>query len=361
MTSAFDQYATGDVGLRQVLGDVTERGLTTVGGPNTPSKPLSMSQLARLLKHPFYKGVVRYKGVEYPGNHEPLVGVALWQRVQEVFIQRQTAAEKQRKHNHYLKGSVFCGRCGSRLIVSKPTNRHGATYEYFVCIGRHQKRTDCTLQSLPIDQIERKVIDLYVEQQPSISEIADLEEIIRTEITQSQEAAERDQAWARRRIQTIKDKQTKLLEAHLADAVPLDVLKRQQERLSADLADAEGVLESTHQTVDNLDEALASALSLIRRLASAYRLAEPAIRRGFNQAIYKAIYLDDEDNISGEFTDEFKAMFPIEDIVATPPLSESAKQNPDHQYGRGLKMLQMVGPVGIEPTTFGLKVRCSAD
>jgi len=285
MASAFEQYATGDLGLRQVLKDVTERGLTTVGGPNTPSKPLGLSQLARLFKHPFYKGTVRYKGVEYPGNHTPLVGIALWQQVQDVFVQRQAATEKQRKHNHYVKGSLFCARCESRLIVSKPTNRHGSTYEYFICIGRHPKRTICTMQSLPIDVVEQKVIEMYFREHRTLDRIADLEEVIRDEIARSQQAVERDRAWARRRIQTVKDKQTKLLEAHLADAVPLDILKDQQDRLGADLADAEAILDTTSQTIDNYEGALGSALELIRRLAPAYQLAGPKVRRGFNQAI----------------------------------------------------------------------------
>jgi len=359
MASAFEQYATGDLGLRQVLKDVTERGLTTVGGPNTPSKPLGLSQLARLFKHPFYKGTVRYKGVEYPGNHTPLVGIALWQQVQDVFVQRQAATEKQRKHNHYVKGSLFCARCESRLIVSKPTNRHGSTYEYFICIGRHPKRTICTMQSLPIDVVEQKVIEMYFREHRTLDRIADLEEVIRDEIARSQQAVERDRAWARRRIQTVKDKQTKLLEAHLADAVPLDILKDQQDRLGADLADAEAILDTTSQTIDNYEGALGSALELIRRLAPAYQLAGPKVRRGFNQAIYKGICLDDEDNITGEFTDEFEALLQIEGALATPASIESEEQNPDHLRGRGLNLLYMVEVGGIEPPSYEVSAPAS--
>ena len=84
MRWAFEAYATGEWTLRSLLEELTERGLRTVGGPNTPSKQLSVSQLHRLLKHPFYKGIVRYRGVEYDGNHEPLVSLEIWNKVQDV-------------------------------------------------------------------------------------------------------------------------------------------------------------------------------------------------------------------------------------------------------------------------------------
>ncbi len=42
----------------------------------------------------------------------------------------------------------------SRLIVSNAKNRHGNVYCYFVCSGRHSKRTDCTRQAMLIEDVE---------------------------------------------------------------------------------------------------------------------------------------------------------------------------------------------------------------
>ena len=49
----------------------------------------------------------------------------------------QCAVEATQVHGHYLKGTIHCGQCGSRLIVSNAKNRHGNVYCYFVCSGRH--------------------------------------------------------------------------------------------------------------------------------------------------------------------------------------------------------------------------------
>ena len=72
MAWAFETYATGDWTIRRLLAELTARGLTTAPGPNTPGKPLSVSHLHTLLRHPYYMGMVRYRGAIYPGKHEPL-------------------------------------------------------------------------------------------------------------------------------------------------------------------------------------------------------------------------------------------------------------------------------------------------
>jgi len=84
MRFAFEAYSGGDWTIRDLLEELTQRGLTTTPGPKTPSKPLVVSHFHRLLRHPYYKGWVRYKGVEYPnGQHEALVDDATWQKVQD--------------------------------------------------------------------------------------------------------------------------------------------------------------------------------------------------------------------------------------------------------------------------------------
>jgi DNA invertase Pin-like site-specific DNA recombinase len=154
---AFETYASGEIGLRQLLDELTQRGLDVHATAMRPAKPLYLSHLHSLLRHPFYKGTVRYMKVEYPGRHEPLVSEETWDRVQEVMDARNQAREKQHKHHHYLKGSLFCGSCGSRLIVTNARSHSGKIYPYFVCIGRHQKRNDCTMRAVLIERVEELV------------------------------------------------------------------------------------------------------------------------------------------------------------------------------------------------------------
>ncbi|CAN0307727.1 unnamed protein product, partial [Phaeothamnion confervicola] len=88
MKWAFEQYATGDYSLVQLLRELTELGLTTRRTAKWGERPLSRTRLAELLRDPYYIGMVPYKGEVYPGRHEPLISPELFERVQQVMDAR---------------------------------------------------------------------------------------------------------------------------------------------------------------------------------------------------------------------------------------------------------------------------------
>jgi hypothetical protein len=94
----------------------------------------------RLLRRPYYKGIVTFNGVDYQGKHEPIVDTETWDRVQAL-LDTNRNGQKQREHPHYLKGTIYCGYCRSRLCVTYSTGKNGQRYPYYFCVGRHQKRT----------------------------------------------------------------------------------------------------------------------------------------------------------------------------------------------------------------------------
>ena len=157
MRWAFEAYATGDWSIRTLLAELTQRGLTTTSTARTSSKPLVISHFLRLLHHPYYKGIVRYRGVEYPGNHLPLVSEQTWEKVQQALSAANTAGDKHKQHYNYLKGSVVCGECGERLIITMSKNRHGTVYPYFICVGRQMKRSNCRQSAVLIETVEHLV------------------------------------------------------------------------------------------------------------------------------------------------------------------------------------------------------------
>src|SRR5438093_1814222 len=71
-----------------------------------PATPLPTQFLLRREDH--------LRGVEYDGLHPSLIDQEVWQRVQDLLSSRNVKGEKYRSHNHYVKSSLFCGRCGSR-------------------------------------------------------------------------------------------------------------------------------------------------------------------------------------------------------------------------------------------------------
>lgn len=324
MRYAFEAYATGEWTLRNLLAEITRRGLDTTPGPRTPSKPLVLSHFHRLLQHPYYKGIVRYRGVEYPGKHEPLVSEATWERVQELLAQKGRSGEKQRQHHHYLKGSLFCGTGGSRLVVSHAKNRHGTIYPYFICMGRQQKRTDCTQSAIRIEEAEALVEDHYRTIQPSQQLLDDLRDLILDELEKQRGDAETERDLQRRRIRNLTDERKKLLDAHYADAIPLDLLKTEQDRIASELTAAEERLAAVDIGFETVETNLARAIDFAADWNSAYLAAGPTLRRQLNQAIFKKLWIDDTGRVTSEFTEPFETLLGEE--VTIPAKLRAAEQ-----------------------------------
>jgi site-specific DNA recombinase len=273
MTWAFEAYATGDWTILTLLEELTERGLTSTPGPKTASKSLSDSQLHELLRHPYYMGLVRYRGAIYPGKHPALVSPEMWQKVQDILSAKYLAGEKQRTHPHYLKGSIFCGQCGSRLMVNYATGR-GGTYPYFVCLGRQKDKHSCTQRALRIALVEEAVAAHYETVQLPEQEVVELRDFLSEEMTKLRADAHRERIAQERRLRTLESERKKLLDAHLADALPLDLLKVEQTRIASEVATVEGrlvaVASDFQKAETNLDRAL-SFVGTARRPTAKHR------------------------------------------------------------------------------------------
>jgi site-specific DNA recombinase len=216
---AFEEYAKGGLSTRALLNELNDRGLTTVPTATKPEGKLSWSHVPDMLSNPYYKGIVSYMGVEYDGTHPKLVSPEVWQRVQEVLADHRNG-EKQRTHRHYLKSSLYCGQCGSRLIVTNSKSRSGRIYPYFICIGRHQKRTPCTFKAVSIETVEQLVADEYA----TIELSTEWREAIATQLERDlidhYREAKAEQARLTKKRKRLMQQSVKLLEAHYNDTIP---------------------------------------------------------------------------------------------------------------------------------------------
>jgi site-specific DNA recombinase len=190
-----------------------------------------------MLQNPYYVGVVRYAGVEYEGRHKHLIDKASFDKAKAVLAAHNHAAEKDRKHHHYLKGSLYCGRCGSRVSLIQAKG-NGGRYPYFFCIGR-MKGTGCKQPYVPVDLIEAAVEDAYGDVAIE-RERADLvREKLEAALTGMREQAEAEAARQRRRLAKVNEEREKLLHAYYAGAVPVDLLRSEQDRLATETRQAE--------------------------------------------------------------------------------------------------------------------------
>lgn len=368
MKWAFEAYASGDWTLRPLLDELTRRGLRSQRTQKTPEKPLELSHLHKLLRHPYYKGIVRYRGAEYPGRHEPLVDEATWQRVQELLASKNQSGEKHRIHHHYLKGSLYCGGCGSRMVVSINRNRYGTRYPYFVCLGRHQKRTNCTLKYVRIETIEELVAEHYRSIQLTPAERELVEARLSLDFAAFRDEVKVERQALERQKQRLLVERTKLLQAHYADAIPLDLLRSEQTRIADQLDYIKERLEATGRQEAVVNFNLGRALRLATNVHDAYRVSDGARRRLLNQAFFKKVIIDTE-GVRSEFAEPYDILLSPQlrtaQATASPTTAgEPASVEPDwatweasfnkdepHRPGgrQGSKDAILVGAGGFEP------------
>ncbi len=293
---AFTEYATGSWTVRQLAEHLNNRGLTIPPTARRPTNPVSVRLLQTLLRNPYYKGVISFQGVEYAGAHEPLVDAATWQTVQDI-LTAHTNGERQRTHNHHLKSTIVCGLCGARLLVQHATSRASGTYHYFVCARRHRVH-DCTFKAVLIDEVEARVAELYQQIRLSSDDRREIERYLRVEFEHIQANRQQDIQRLTTRQQQLEDQRHKLLEAHYAGAIPLDLLKKEQDQLTSGILAIQRELDGYTADAALVDRHLTQALDLLEDCHRLYLAAPDRLKKLLNQVFFERILVNpavDED------------------------------------------------------------------
>jgi len=233
------------------------------------------------------------------------------------------------RHPHYLKGSVFCGRCGSSLIVSVNKNRFGTVYPYFVCLGRHQKRNLCVLRAVRIDQVEDAIVDYYAKVQLTDEQIVQVRAYVIDELLKLKREADRERGGQELRLRRLQAQRKTLLDAHYAGALPLDLLKSEQTRITSEIAVAENRLQAISQHFESVEVNLQMALELVKDCQQAYQRASSTVRRQFNQAFFKQLFITDEYEVTAKLAEPF-------DVLLGDDLRLMAAQKAELDLGRAV-------------------------
>ena len=335
---AFTAYASGNYSLAQLRTELTGKGLRSVPTPKRASRPLGLSSVHRMLQNPYYKGDVVYRGVRYDGAHERLVEPEVWYQVQSVLRAHAQSGVRAQKHDHFLKGTLYCGRCHQRMTIIHAQNRHGNIYPYFICLGRNNKRTDCDMPYAPVDRVESLVADYYqrITLTPAMTDA--LRGMLTHEfdqLTAGTNQSIRDLTERRKQILTEQDK---LLEAHLANALSLEQLKRFQMRLQAELDGIEAQIAEHHNDYQGARALIDGALDLARDFAKVYERCDEPNKRLANQTFFTRIYLNEGGEITADTAEPFTAILDeatkeqaiawAEEHTSTDDKSDVVTQNP---------------------------------
>ena len=363
---AFDLYATGNWTTRSLAKHLESRGLRSRETPKQGSRPLKANAIQEMLRNPYYMGVVVYRGVRVPnGRHTRLVDPDTFDHVQALLAARSVAGDRPHKHQHYLRGTLYCAKCGGRLLYSRHRG-NGGMYEYFCCIKRlsRQQGGRCDSRHYSVPQVEQAIAEHYRTVNLTERVREGVWADVRRDADERTVIVQKDIERHRRKIQKLTDNQARLIQLSYEGLVTSEVLATEQQRLEAEKLQVQRLLDAAELHARDIENALDGALAKTRTPHATYLASTPLERRLLNQTFFKRILVGDDGEIqSAELTPIYAALTTWEpalgQIQARKTAHPAAKgrrgarnANPDPDFrGQGSHNAILVELVGIEPTT----------
>jgi site-specific DNA recombinase len=295
---AFETYATGEYSISAITDLLDVSGLRLPMTAKRPPRPMTRSAVYRMLRDDYYIGVVTLAGAKNPdGSHPPIIDDETFEKVQAILKAHALSGDRSRKHEHYLKGSIFCGVCGSRLLFMA-CKGNGGRYDYFGCQARRKSGPCCQAPYVPVADVER-AIERYHQRYTGMDRAA--QDRVRAKVhdyaARKLKTARAEAERANRRLDALKHEQQRLLQLSYQDLVDTEVLAAEQARIKAERAQVAKWAKTISHDEHDIKAALEEALRLLDKPGAAYLSATPPIRRLMNQALYEHLYV-----LDGEIT-----------------------------------------------------------
>jgi len=185
--------------------------------------------------------------------------------------------------------------CGQRLSYGISTGRNGQKYAYYFCSARIN-RTKCAQRANMRPELIEAAIERYYVERPiqlAAEDVTKSTDAIEELVAVSQEAVLQVKQIKTALIAKLKAQQTRLIRLHAeeGDEVSPDAFREERARMQDEIQAAEESLTETELRLSLDGQQLRIALELAEDVASVYRSADAATKRGYNQAFFKKLYV----------------------------------------------------------------------
>lgn len=130
----FELALTGSYSLRELMEQSRAWGLRTRQHKRIGGSYLTTSGIHRLLRNPFYAGLLVWAGETRNGAHEAMITLDEFDRVGQLLARPGKPAPIRRSFP--FTGLIRCGECGFMVTAEDKVNRYGKRYTYYHCTKR---------------------------------------------------------------------------------------------------------------------------------------------------------------------------------------------------------------------------------
>lgn len=202
-----------------------QRSINAKYGGNT-----AHTRVYNILKNSVYIGRVKFCGIEYNGEHEPIIPLEQFREAQRLMSERQRKTPF--RANYLLSGLVVCGNCGARY--------HG-NHGYYKCYSRAKSDRkyivdpDCKNPNLKISELDNFI-------KSEISRItfnpSAVEDCLPAESTQAA-----DKQALENRLAEISEQQNRLIELYRSVGISVESVAEQLRDLENERARLESLID----------------------------------------------------------------------------------------------------------------------
>lgn len=362
VTWAFEQYASGEYSLARLKQELADQGLTTRRTVKWDEKPVSRSQIARMLRDPYYLGMVTYKGQVFPGKHEALVKPEVFERVQHVLDVRMQRNQRDIVYNHFLRGMLHCGRCHAegrdhQLIFARAQKPSGEAHEYFFCGGRRDD--GCDLPYLPVQLVEEAMLRHIESLRLTGAEIEAMREQCETEAERQLRSGREAHARIAKELAALEVKEERLVDLVADGAMPVEKVRERLNKIQVQKAALTQRSTDSGEFVRQESELISNYLRLVEQPGVFYANANDNVKRRLVAAYFWRIWVDDDGhkiNIEAESQEIVGRLLRAassstlqkrgtELLFGAPDSPEPTRSN----FGVGSTKTNLVRAAGVEP------------
>ncbi len=294
ITQAYMMYATGDHSIFSITQYLTKNGVEGRLG-----KKLHYSAVYNILTNPFCYGLMRWKGLEVMGKHEPLITKPIFDVVQGILAGKGDYGIRKRKHNFLLNGFVFCKNCRRRFVAEWhygdiKFKARGGRIGYYHCSGLGKRGTGCKEKYILLEDLER-LVEQEIEKLEFKPEFVEaVKRNVKQVYFETSERGESAKKAINNRKVALEIKRDKLEEELLSGTFDSDTYKRLKVKIDAGLLDVQKELLEIDKirTVDM--GIIEEVLAITQNIAKAYKKADIYHKKAYLHFFFNEFLVKDK-------------------------------------------------------------------
>ena len=277
----FEDYATGLYSIKAIREKTKSWGLKNKTKSNTY---LSISQIEKILKNPFYYGYATYKKQKYKHIYPRIIDEELFQKCEDVRLGRHKNRSNKTKKEFIFSGLMTCKHCGCTIT---PEIKKGK-YVYL----RPNPKNGCNCkqinENIALKEVEKVFSLLKIEQETLDILINKLKEDSKEQNT----SISLQISALTKNLKNIETKENTLLDVLLNGGITQDVYNKKKEEFDKEKAKIERDIEKLSLKSDDFEITVKYLLDVASR---AYKLFESSgidEKRKLLKLVFPNFYLD---------------------------------------------------------------------